>query len=299
MYDSLEVKKDTPVIFIELTDRRSSGYILDGTRDTKEEFELNSPTMRFIRNTGKRFNEQIGRVEDIRYIKGRDEISVDEQKQKGIIPNKATSMEDLIGIKDGTFSVKREYPYIGLYDYLIQSFDNESNPHRPESKTAIYRVIELGKKEEKLNELSMMEADAVQLIGTLYQKVGDKKYRYNTDKINALCELFLVFAETEAGKIHGLMAHAKRNPENFLKKATRFEQTTITEIAHALELSVIKFEGNTATYIHKDKVIRNLGKGNISHDTKVQLLADFLRSPEGNAAYLELRAELEAAQTKL
>lgn len=305
MYDSKEVKKSSAkvqTIYIELTDRRGSGFILDGTRGTKHEYELDAPTARIIPNTGlRRRKDEDGKIldefEEIRYIKNQSVISVQEQNIKGIKPNRA-ALEDKIIVKAGKFTVGREGSFIGLYDYLMDVFYNGNNPYRSEGADDLFKVIDIGKAEEQFNEQAIMEADAIQFIGQLYQKVGDKQYRYNEDKINGLCQLFLIYAETMPGKIQGLMGHARRDPATFLDKAYRFEQTTNTEVSHALELNVVKFEGNTAVYVAKDKVLGNLGTGNFSHTKKIEKLSDLLRTPEYKAAYEEFKIELEAAHEK-
>lgn len=305
MFDSKEVKatskKRAEVIIVELVDRRPSGFVLDGTRGTRNEHELDAPTARFIPNIGYRAEldtdgNPTGVYEEIRYIKNRKEISLEEQRRKNINPNRA-AIEDKIIIKGGRFAVVNEGSTTGLYQYIIDAFYSESAKGRPEDLNAIYRVVIPGKEEEMFNEQEVMAADAIRLIATLYQKTGSE-YVYNDEKINALCNLFQIFAETPSGKINGLMAIAKRNPENFLQKATKFEQTTVTEVTHAIELNVIKFDGNTVRYVLKDKVITNMGQGNFTHEKKIGKLADLLRTPDFKAAYEELKIELEAAREK-
>jgi hypothetical protein len=307
-YDTQEIKKEkekAPVMFVQLCDQRDSGWVMDGTGGTKNEVRITSPSAEFIPNKGFRLVKQVNPEtqkeewvnEPIRFIKNQHIISFHEQRQKGIEPSK-TKLEDKIIIKGGNFSVTREGAFIGLYDYLQQVFYNESNPNRPQSAKAIYKVIELGKIEEVFNESEVAYADSIQFISTLYSKQGDKKFIYNEDRINSLCQIFMIFAETPAGKISGLMAWARKDPANFLDKALRFEQTIQMEITHALELSVMKFDGNTALYCNKDKVIADLGRGNLKHETKINKLGDLFGTPEYKAVYDEFKVELSAAKDK-
>lgn len=295
-------KKKAEVIIVELVDRRPSGFILDGTKGTRNEHELDAPTARFIPNSGFRMQidsegKSTGVYEEIRYIKNRAEISIEEQQKKNIRPNRA-ALEDKIIIKGGRFAVTNEGSFKGLYTYLIDAFYSEQSIGRNADLDPLYRIIEEGKQEEIFNEQAIMEADAIRFIGNLYQKTGEREYRYNEEKINSLCTLFVVFAETMPGKINGLMAIAKRNPEGFLKKAEKMQQTINTEVAHALELNVIKFDGNTARYVAKDKVLAALGAGNMLHAKKIEKLADLLATPDYKAAYEELKIEIEVAQEK-
>jgi hypothetical protein len=305
-YDTEELKNEkVPTIYIELRDKRPSGFILNGTHGTKHEVQLDAPTARFIPNIVYRINckEQTlnGKNlktpmnEAIRWIKNETEISVEVQKERGIIPHRI-GKEDKIIIEKGNFSVAREGAYIGLYDYLMDVFYNGTNKDRSDGADAIYNVIELGKEEEETNEMDFMIADAINFVRKLVQKIGEKKYKYDEDRINNLCQIFLVYAETMPGKVEALMQHAKYDPKNFIEKATKITQTKITEVAHALELSVIVFKGNTVMYANKDKVIATLGTGNMSQENKISKLADLFGTPEFKAAYEEFVLELEIAK---
>jgi hypothetical protein len=303
-FDSKEVKKKAPTMFIELVDQRDSGWVLDGTAGTPHEKRLKSPSAEFIPNRGFRLvktkdedGETIYMNEAIRFIKNCPTLSVEEQNKRGFRPSK-NKQEDLIIVKGGNFSVTKEGSFSTLYDYLEQVFYNESNEKRPDSAKAIFRVIEFGKKEEIVNEKEIAQADAIQFIGTLYTKKGKGDFVYNEDKINALCQLFLVFAESPSGKINGLIGHAKKNPEEFLSKAMKFEQTIVMEITQGLDLGVFHFDKNIATYSNKEKAIASVGTGNLSQPKKIERLANILGSDEYKSHYAEFKIELDAAKEK-
>lgn len=303
-YDQKELKaaadKKVPTLFIELCDQRDSGWVLDGTGGTKNEQRLTSPSAEFIPNRGFRFvkDEATGEFynEEIRYIKGQREISVVKQKAMGIQPTKMR-LEDKIMIKGGNFSVERKGAYIGLYEYLTQVFYEEKAPGRPDGVRPLYRIKEIGKVEEVNNDRKLAAADAIQYIGTLQRRKG-KGYEYDEPKINTLCNVFLVFSETYSGKISGLIAHAENDPIAFMDKALRFEQTIVTNVSHALELNLIRFDGNTAAYCNKEKVIADLGRGNISLDKKIKKLSDLFGTPEYKEIYEEFQVELAAVKEK-
>ena len=312
MYDSAEVKKvsgkkeKAPVLFIELCDQRDGGWRMDAANGEPNPngARITSPSAEFIPNRGFRLvkgkNPNTGKDElyneEIRYIKNQRELSVEKQKQLGIFPSK-NKLEDKIIVKRGGFSVTREGAFIGLYDYLKEVFYNATNPDRSNSAKKIFRVVEVGKSDEEFNEAEIAYADAVQFIGTLRQKQGSK-FIYDEQRIDALCQLFLVYAETPAGKMAALVGHAKRNPADFLNKAMKLIQTIQTNIVYGLELSVIKFDGNVAAYCHKDKVITDFGRGNLSQEKKIDKLADFFSAPENKAALDEFMVELEVAAEK-
>jgi len=304
-FDSEEVKEEkAPVLYIELFDRRGSGFILDdGNRGTQKQTEIDCPTAEFIPNFGfrrgvKKVNgKEVFYNEQIRYIKEQTEISVEKQKELGIVRSRA-GKEDMIEVKKGSFTVAKEGSFIGLYDYLMESFYNADNPDRSSTATKIYRVIKLGEEEEGMNEDDILMADAIKLVAKFYQKVGKNKFTYNEEKINALCELFTIFAETMPGKIAALNGLAKIDPKTFLEKAAKFEQVTITEIAQALQLNVIQIKDNVLQYVDKEKIILSFGTAKLSREKQIEKAADLLHTPELKAAYEELQLELEIAQEK-
>jgi hypothetical protein len=303
-HDSKEVKKKAPTIFIELVDQRDSGFVLDGTKGTQHEVRLKTPMVEFIPVRGYRLTKMVNpdtnieeeQNEAIRWVKNSQVLSLAEQKRRGIEPPK-NGMDKLIPVKKGNFSVTREGSHISLYDYLMQVFYNMSNTNRPDSAKGLYRVVELGKKEEQVNEKKLAIAEATKFLGSLCVKQNGK-YKYDEDKINAICNMFTVYADTPAGKLNGLIAHAERDPVNFLNKVLKFEQTIVMEIGHALELGVVLFKGNTLVYGNKEKVIFHLGNGNLSQDKKINKSADLFGADENKAAYEEFRIELEAAKEK-
>ena len=297
-------KVKAPILFIELVDQANSGFVLDGTRGTPNETQLRAPGIRFIPNEGYRRGHRIDIVngkekevffnEKIRYIKNEEIIVVSEQKRLGIEPS-PLAREDKIPIEKGFATIVREGSSIGLYDFIFDSYYNDSNPHRSEKATALYRIVELDKQNERINEDELVAADAVKVVGSLYQKTGKNAYVYHEEKIDAICEMLAIVAETYASKIRALMSLAKQQPDWFLDKVTKLEQTTITLITHALELNVLRFNNNTAEYVTKDKVVKSLGAGKLSHDQKIMRLGDFLRTAEGHEAHMELQAEVEVA----
>lgn len=298
----IEVEEKPPMIFLELVDQGSSGFIQDGTHRSNTPVELRAPGIRFIPNEGMRrgVKTENGKTvrfnERIRYIRNEEVIILSEQKRLGIEPN-PLPREDKIPIEKGYATIVREGASVGLYDYITQAYYNVSNPDRSDKATGLYRILEIDKQTEMDNEDELISADAVKYVGSLYQKVGKNSYQYSEDKIAAVCELLSIYAETNATKIQALMSLAKQRPTWFLDKVVKLENTTVTEVTHALELNVIRFNVNVAEYCNKDRVIKSLGTKQLTQDQKITRLADWLRTAEGHAAYMELKSEIEGAQS--
>lgn len=292
-------KEEYEVLFIEAVGLTGSGWIQDDTRGTANPIEIAWPSQFGIPKTGKRRIKVNGKdvFEDIRHIKGCPTISVAEQKAQGIEPS-ADSTEDVLFLEKGYGHIVREPGMEGTFDYYKDSFYNESNPDRSVKATALYRILKMDEKNEQNLEQEMMKADATKFVGTLYEKRG-KVYVYNENKIDGICTIMAIFAETYSGKVTAIQRIAQQRPEWFLDKVYRFEQTTLTEVSHAVELNLIAFKGNAVEYKEKDKIICTLGNEKLKHDEKMEKFADWLRTSDGHEAYMELKAELEAAQNKL
>jgi hypothetical protein len=291
-----------PVMFLKLCDKRSSGFVKDGTENTAFHEELDCPSIAWIPSRSKTaVTMEVNGVKtliykDIRWINGCNTIDPQEQDRMGIKPN---PQEDLIIFDKGFKTLIKEGSTFSLYEYLEQSFFSKNNPNRPVSLDAIYEIMQLDKKAEEIDESDIEMADAIKLVGELRIKTGNKEtpYKYDEDRINMMCKLCEVSGgDTPALKLHALMALAKSTPRTLLDLVVKFEQTLITEVAHALQLNVIRFDGNTASYEESGEVIKALGSGNLGQEKKIQSLADYFGSSDGTQALTIFRAKLEVAK---
>jgi len=307
--EQFELKSNPPTILIELVDQGSSGFFQDDTIGTTTPIELRAPGIRFLPNEGYRRGVKTEIVngkevntyynEKIRYIKNETVISVAEQRRLGIEPN-PLSREDKIAIEKGYATVVREGSTIGLYDFFIEAYFNEGNPHRSPKANALWRILELDKQAEKFNEDELVSADAVKYVGSLYQKTGKNQYTYFEDKIDAVCDLMAVHADTYATRIKALLMLAKQRPKWFLNLASKLDQVVITEVLQAYKLNVIRFEENAVIFTDKKKVVKSFASGKpLDVEQMVSLFAEFLRTKDGHTSYMELKAELDAKQNNL
>lgn len=294
-------KAKPPVMFLEYCDKRNSGFVKKGTEGTPFHDELNCPSVAWIPSRGKTaVIEIINGVEtnvykEIRWINGCNTIDVEEQDRKGIKPN---PKEDLIVFEKGFATIPKEGSTLSLYDYLEKVFFNGNSAGRPDHIEPLYKVMQLDKQAEEINESDVEMADAIQLVSSLRIKTGDKKtpYKYNEERLSSICDICQVHADTAAQKLYALMSLAKAKPRWFLDLVVKFEQTILTEVAHALELKVVMFDGNAAVYSEDKKLVYNLGAGNFKHEKKIEMLADYLKSKDAAESLTELRAKVSVAK---
>lgn len=299
-----EIEK-APTLFLELVDQRDSGFIQDDTKGTAHENQLRAPGYRFIPNFGMRLGQKeeirngkkvlIKYHEKIQHIAHETEISVQRQKELGI-EKSSLAREDKIVVEKGYMSVAREGAYIGLYDFIMESFYNVSNPNRSEKATGIYRIVEYSKRTEAENEIGFLELDAETLARELVEKRGNL-YVYKEEKIDGICEMFSLFGESYAAKFKMIRSFARAYPKEFLEKVTIWEQTTETEVTHAFKLNVIIVDKGTVSYADKGKIIRTID-AKLKKDEQISFLADWFRTSEGHEAYMEFKAQLEYAKDK-
>lgn len=293
-----------PVMYLELIEKRNSGFVKNGTEGTAFHEELNCPTIRWIPNSGfravteKHGDADVIAFKEVRWIKNCSTIDKDEQDRRNIKTNR---IEDKIPFEKGFATVVREGSTISLYDYLKDVFYSKDSENRPETADAIYRVMQVDKQAEEIDESDIEMADAIKLVASLRTQVGtkEKSYKYNEERLEAMCAICNVYADSTATKFHALMSLAKARSKWFVDLIVKFEQTILTEVIHAVELEVIRFDGNTALYKDGDNVIKNLGSGNLAKDTKIEKLSDFLKTKEGNPHLTELRAKIEVAKENI
>lgn len=293
------MSKKPEVLMIEVADQADSGFILDGTQNTPAPQQLRAPSVLWLPANGYRTVEENGRKKNvkIRFIKNCDIIDPVEQDKLGIKPN---PKEDKILLNSGVNFIVNEGATIGLYNYLKVANYNASAPLRPDTATARYRELELNKKAEEINEDDFVMGEAIEVVKSLVTKTGKKDvpYVYDEQRIDALCQLLNVTADTPSQKVFALMSVAKVRSLWFMETVTKFESVIAIEVAQAMQAEVVYFDGNTALFSDDQKVIVALGTGKISHENKIEKLANFLKTHEGAESLSILRAKLEVAKNK-
>lgn len=318
----ITAENNIPTMLISLIDQQDSGWVCDDTVGTAHEQRICAPGVLFVPNKGKRSvpilddnGKTIGyKSIPIQYIKGCEEIDVEKQRKLGFRPddkgvfNQGNSIptEDAIVIKKGNSIIKREGD-TALFDYLSVVMYNLSAPNRTKASKAIFKVVEVDKQTETLNEKDFLESDAVAYVQTLLMKQG-KGYKYKEDKIDSLLSILGLYGgDTFPNKINTLTLAAKGRinqdgltitTKQFLDIVTKLDETTITEVTHALQLDVIKFEGNSVLYTDGGKVLASLGDTKMKHNQKIEALSELLKTPEYAQSYQELKAKSELAQEK-
>lgn len=297
---SVQKKQETPRKHYELVDRKSSGFIMDGTDGTPYQQELNAPTVQWIPSTGKMaIRDAKGTLmfQEIRYINGCTSIIPSEQANLGFSPKR---FEDKIPMENGFSTVIREGDSIGLYDFMEKVFYNIDALDRPHTATGRFRELRIDKKATDVFNEDEAETHAKMKVYELRLNTGkkDTPYKYNEDRINAMCRLFSLWDETPERKLVLLLAKARSNPKEFLETVEKAEQTVITEITHALDLKVINFDGNNVL-TDENTIIANLGSDKLKEVDKIERFASWLATHEGNNALTELRARIEMAKAKL
>lgn len=298
-------KSQVPVMYLETLQRQDSGYVRDDTAGTAYEEKIDTAGITFIPNIGS-MREQVLDVNEkptggwmdvpIRYIKNCPYIRVDEQKKYGFEPHKIPSY-DAISLKKGKAIVENSGDK--LYEYLKNVNYNLSNPNRSPKAKPLFKVVEIEKKVNDSNELDFVRARAVIYVESLVLKTGNS-YKYKEDKIDSILTLIGVHGgDNYSEKINSLTHAAKNNPVVFLQMVTKADDILTVEVTHALEANVITFKGNTVEGVEDKKVYANLGTEKMSHDRKITVLAELLRTPEYASAYQDIKTKTELAQEKM
>jgi len=289
-----------PTVLFEIIDQKDSGVFLADTRGSASETQLRGSIVTWIPRTGFRCemikNETTGITTptniEIRFIKNSREIDKEKQELAKIQPNPKA---DTIEFRNNNMLISRQGDTESKYDYLMNAFYNKDAPNRPESATAIYRMIELDKNAEILMEDDDDAFRAMEITQSLKIKTGLKspKYKYNEERIDSISNLLGVVAESYEQKAFSINAFAKSQPRNFLKKVENFEQAILTEVTQALKANVVVFDKNAAMFPDDLRIIKDFGSIKMSGDAKTNALADFLKTDEGAHSLTMLRAKMD------
>jgi hypothetical protein len=299
---STEKVNEAPMMILEVLTTGESGYVRDDTRGTDFEETINCPGLLAIPNTGLMAEEIIdngkptGRYKNIkiRYIKDCPYIRVDEQEKYNIEKSNVVS-NDSLSIKKGKAVLKREGD-VAKFDYLKNVFWNLDAPNRSRTAKALFKVVELEQKVKAMNEDKFLQAEALTTVSRLVIKTGGQ-YKFKEDKIdNLLTALNKHGGDNYSEKINVLTNHAEKFPKEFLDIANTLDNITVTLIAHAIELNVIRFEGFTAEYVDSKSILATVSNENKSSSKKMEALSDMLKTPELAQAYQELQAKVEIAK---
>lgn len=290
----------------ELVDKRPSNFFLDGTE--KNPVFLDAPDMAWVYNTGfcAKEVEEIGddgkptgkkKIVNakIRYIENDTSIFVEDQEARKVAFNP----------KGSKIHFEKSYLYLtktpsteNLIEYLTKVYYNENAPHRPETATARFRVVNLKEKAEQSNIDEELVIEAKSLLYKLRTKSKDG-YKYNDEKIEKWCSLFNVYAGDDISiKFKTLSQIAGSDPENFIKLISVFDSGINTEVHHALEAKIISISDGVVSFENGAKIIKILSKDKMNIKDAIEEVSDFLQTSEGTPFLTELRAKVEAKTNK-
>lgn len=295
-------KKKYPPLILQLCERRPSAFIMKGTEGSDNPDRLDTSSEYLLLNTSIMIDAKGQRV-PIRYIKGCEKISIEEQEKDKRKPN---PREDYIAFSFGTLTVERDGLHIGLYDYLANHANNRSlDPsRRPTGAENVFYQINTEKEaEDDLEDVDDI-AEALATIVSLREKIpasGGKpaSFDYDTERIDYLCKLFGVIGiETEAEKLQVLRAVANANPKFFndlIKEATTDLRIAITT---ARELGVIATDGPDASWVDDGKSFYKF-KEKKNFNKRIDELIEHFNNKENQMDLDVLRTKVAAKKESL
>jgi hypothetical protein len=309
--------KENEQIVIELVAQQDSGWIKDGTQGKPYEEQLRAPGRFRLPSTGHRAVFQLDEngnrlkdkngnfirigTEEIQYIEGQEELSVNRQREMGLlrpgtgIPHHGPTE---IIINKGYRSVCNDYLEKTLFQYLTEVFWCENAEGRSPKATPFYRIQKQGELKEEEFEIMFAEKDAVGYCQELVNKVGGQ-YLYKEEKINGLCALFNIDSKLPAEvKLRAILRIAKNDPVTFLDKAKKAEEKTVSDVRHAVEMGLIRFNNGLVEDPDNKRVYYNLGNDALTKDKKITQFAEWLTTLDGKSVHLELREKINLAKEK-
>lgn len=275
-----------------------AGFVQEDTLNTPNPIRIIHPKNRVIMNTSVVFKPSIKDPKrtieaPIRFIHGQEEIDKVKQDEDKMTTN---NVLDKIVFINGLITVPNHGAYCGLYNFLMNHAQNESNTKRVKRLQPIFRELKPVKDAHDSNIRDLQLAEAMGWISKLVTQKGSE-YTYQEEEIDLMATSFNVYAETPEEKFKALVHIAKTDPAMFLDTAKKGQQTVLIEIKHAIALKVISLEGSAASYTEGEMpLIKKFSNAVNTDEKKAMALGAFFTKTEGAEAYEIFKAKLATAK---
>ena len=253
-----------------------------------------SVAIKAIKNKEKEYEDIIEEPYKIRYIFGCPNNDLEWQKKTGWEPS-VDPHTDSLWIEDGVQTVSYSANPT-KYRFLKELENNASLPFRRDHVRALYYEIQ-PKKEAELDitaELAVIEATKEWEKLSMRGKNGT--FTIDEQKTSGYAELLGIRAASLPEKLKSILVFAKTNPIAFIEKVRAYKEEVITEITHAMQLELLKFEGSQAVFIASKK---NLELGKLTDgQSKIERLAVLLQTEEFKPTRVDLKNQIEVAKER-
>lgn len=315
-----------PDLKISVYDQKESGYVREDTIGTKNEIKKmvadafyipnegrgirfvkirygnegeereiidREVAIKMIENKDEGYEEIVAEPYEIRYINGCPSIDREWQESHGWKPRPDPKSDEIMienGYAEIQYSVNPS-----KYKYLKESVWNKDLPFRLEHVKPLYYEVKENQKDvlDITRELAITEAMKEWEKLVVKTKEG---ISLNGEKINGLAVLLNVTGLNETEKLTAILTKLKSDPLGFIEKVNAFKEQIVTEITHAMQLELIKFEGNSAvfTFNHKKIDLGNLG----GKQNKIEKLAELLKTEDNKALLATLKSRIQVEKEK-
>lgn len=250
---------------------------------------------KLIEEKSEGYEDIIAEPYPIRYIAGCPEIDMEWQDEHNWKPRPDPKSDEIcIEFGFGEF-VYSHNP--AKYRYLKEVMYNKDLPNRFAHRSPLFfEVKEVAKVMVDIDaELAVNEA--MNEWAKLVTKQKGGKSLLNELKINGYAALLNVQGANVSERLKGLLDKLKRDPKGFVEKVRAYEETTITEITHAMQLELIRYEGNVAIFAFGTNKRVELGTIG-AKQSKIERLGELLKTAEYKELYVMLKTQIELAKEK-
>lgn len=304
-----------PTLKISIVDQKPSGYFREDTLGSPNPIQKTVADAYYIPNTGEGIKfvkqekgedveisvDEYGKLVEsgkghlaviepypIRYIKGCPSIDQLWQESHNWKP-RPDPKADEICIEGGY--AEFEYSHDpAKYIYLKSLLWNKSLPYRMEHKKALFYEVVEAKKVAINVAVELLVKEATDEWSTLLTKDNKGGFTIDEAKVRGYAGLLNATGETAMEMVQSLLAIAKTDPVKFVDKVKMYKEEAITDVSHAMQLGLVSFEGNNATFFN-GKIIP-LGKVT-AVSSKIEKTAEGLKMPENKEFYVQLKAQIE------
>lgn len=285
-----------------LTDQRPSGFIKEGTENTRYPEELTAPLRLRVPNTGVRVEkDKDGRTRHvrIRYIKNCPTIDVEQQRKDGWEPNNDLET-DQIYFLNGTLAVVNDGDGRTLYEFLTQNIEFADAPNRPSDADAplYYRHNKEKLAEEVLKNHTLI-SKANRIVEGLYQEAPGGNV-YDEERIDFLCLIVGIKADDYASKTAALLEYAKVAPKNIVQAVDDHMNRLRADVIQARNLGVIGMVDGKLLLLSTQTPVYTFSKRAKDESAQIDEVIKFLTADEmGVQFYDTMKNGIEQAQADM
>lgn len=294
------MKKPETAIYY-LVDRQPSDFIMQGTEKLPNPIRLDAPREFRMPNTSITYANDKGRLvsKNIRFLYGVNDIDVDKQRDDKVEVREGNEM-DQIYFLHGKLAIVNEGTSAPLFAFMEACVDNAGAPNRPDNIPATFYRFQPEQEALEAMKANSERLNAMKVVDNLYEETPNG-LAFDLKRINFLCKVFNVVAETESEKVAALMQIAQVMPIELNTAVNDRLSEMKATIADGYTVGALMQEGNKVYISNGDRRTEVLvfpSKIKTEDERMLELSYHFNNTEDGVAMWRQLLNDIDYMKKK-